>query len=103
MHFNENKPAYSYLNSNESLALSNESLNMGLTPGQEFYQIRLKTHLDLRWSDWFDKMVVSHEENGDTILTGPVTDQAALHGLLNKVRDLSLTLVSVERIDPKPE
>ena len=63
------------------------------------YRIKLNGHLDNKWSDWFEKMVISHE-GGETILTGPVVDQAALHGLLIRIRDLNLTLLSIERIKP---
>jgi len=59
------------------------------------YKIRIKGHLDERWSEWFDDMTISLEENGETLLTGPVADQAELHGLLKKIRDLGLVLVSV--------
>ena len=63
------------------------------------YRIKLKGRLDHKWSDWFEKMAISTE--GDkTILTGPIADQAALHGLLIRIRDLNLTLLSVERIEP---
>ena len=66
------------------------------------FRIKLKGHLDHKWSDWFEEMAISTE--GDkTILTGPVADQAALHGLLIRIRDLNLTLLSVEQIDPDPE
>ncbi len=61
------------------------------------YQIRIKGHLDRRWTDWFGGMTITLEENGYTLLTGPVVDQAALHGLLRKVRDLGLPLISVTR------
>ncbi len=64
------------------------------------YQIRIKGHLGLQWSDWFDCLTITQTEDGDTLLTGPVLDQAALHGLLTKVRDLGLPLVSVNRLDP---
>jgi len=66
------------------------------------YEIRIKGHLDNRWADWFDGLTITLEENGDTVLTGPVIDQAALHGLLKKVRDLGLPLVSVIHVAPKP-
>jgi hypothetical protein len=59
------------------------------------YEIRIKGHLENRWSDWFEGLTITLEENGDTILIGPVADQAALHGLLRKVRNLGLPLVSV--------
>ena len=62
------------------------------------YQIRIKGHLDRRWTEWFEGLAITPEENGDTLLTGPVADQAALHGLLKKVRDLGMPLVSVMEI-----
>jgi hypothetical protein len=65
------------------------------------YEIRLKRHLDARWADRFEGMSFTHESDGTTILSGPVADQAALHGLLRKVRDLVLPLVSVIQVDPK--
>ena len=64
------------------------------------YEIRLKGHLDDRWADWFEGLTITLEENGDTLLTGPVIDQAALHGLLKKVRDLGMPLVSVSPLEP---
>ena len=64
------------------------------------YQIRLKSHLSPDWTDWFDGLTVTLEEDGDTLLSGPVADQAALHGLLKKVRDLGLPLISVNCIEP---
>jgi len=60
-----------------------------------YYQIRLRGHLDTRWSDWFDGLTVSHETNGTTLLSGPVVDQAALHGLLSRINNLGLPLLSV--------
>lgn len=59
------------------------------------YQIRLQGHLDARWSNWFGGMTITLEDTGETLLAGPVADQAALHGLLRKVRDLGLPLLSV--------
>ncbi len=64
------------------------------------YEIRVKGVLDGRWSEWFDGMTVSSDASGETTLTGPVADQAALHGLLTKVRDLGIPLVSVRRQEP---
>lgn len=64
------------------------------------YQIRVEGYLDGRWSHWFDDLRLTHHNDGTTILSGPVADQAALHGLLAKVRDLNLTLISVIRVDP---
>jgi hypothetical protein len=63
------------------------------------YRIRLKGCLDETWSGWFEEMAIA-SEGAETILTGPVADQAALHGLLNRIRDLNLTLLSVERLAP---
>ena len=59
------------------------------------YQIRIKGHLDSQWTDWFEGLTITLDEDGDTLLTGLVIDQAALHGLLKKVRDLGMPLVSV--------
>jgi len=67
---------------------------------QECYQITVKGHLDDRWASWFEGMTITRADNGETRLTGPVVDQAALHGLLRKVRDVGLPLLSVTRIIP---
>lgn len=64
------------------------------------YQIRIKGHLGRQWTDWFGGLTITLENNGDTLLTGPVADQAALHGLLKKVRDLGLPLLSVVSVKP---
>jgi len=66
------------------------------------YEIRIKGHLGSQWTDWFEGLTITLEDNGDTQLTGPVIDQAALHGLLKKVRDLGLPLVSVSPVEPGP-
>jgi len=65
-----------------------------------FYEIRITGHLDDRRAGWFGDLTVTREDNGDTVLTGPVVDQAALYGLLRKVRDLGMPLISVARIRP---
>lgn len=69
-------------------------------PGQ--YEIRLAGHLDQRWAEWFDGLSLTRHSDGTTVLQGPVVDQAALHGLLQKVRDLGLPLVSVCQSEPEP-
>jgi hypothetical protein len=61
------------------------------------YEIRLRGHLNARWADWFDGLTLTQESDGTTLLSGPVLDQAALHGLLGKVRDLGLPLIAVHR------
>ncbi len=65
------------------------------------YQIRLKGHLDSQWADWFEDLTITLEADGDTLLTGPVIDQAALHGLLKKIRDLGMPLVSIIQVEQK--
>ena len=64
------------------------------------YQIRIRGHLGSQWTDWFGGMTITPTDDGDTLLTGPVTDQAALHGLLRKVRDLGMPLISAVRMKP---
>jgi hypothetical protein len=64
------------------------------------YQIRVKGHLGHEWTDWFEGLTITLEEDGNTLLTGPVVDQAALHGLLKKVRDLGMPLLSVCPLEP---
>jgi hypothetical protein len=66
------------------------------------YEIRLKGHLNNRWVGWFEDLTITLEDNGDTLLTGLVIDQAALYGLLKKVRDLGIPLVSVSPVEPEP-
>ena len=64
------------------------------------YQIRIEGHLSRHWTGWFEGLTITLEDKGDTLLTGPVVDQAALYGLLRKVRDLGLPLLSVNRLEP---
>ena len=67
------------------------------------YEIRVKGHLDLRWSEWFDGLEITNLENGEAALSGDVVDQAALHGVLTRVRDLGVPLVGVKKLDPLGE
>jgi hypothetical protein len=64
------------------------------------YEIRLSGHLDARWVKWFDGLAITLDENGNTLLSGPVADQPALHGILKKVRDVGLPLLSVNSVEP---
>jgi hypothetical protein len=78
-------------------------LNPRTDPGQPVvYQIKIKGHLGRERTDWFEGLTITLEENGNTLLTGPVVDQAALHGLLKRVRDLGMPLVSVSPVEPGP-
>ncbi len=69
----------------------------------EYYEIKIKGFLDPRWSDWFAGLTLTHLEGNDTLLSGPLPDQAALHGLLERIRDLNLKLISVACGDPSPQ
>jgi hypothetical protein len=64
------------------------------------YSIRIEGHLDLSWSTWFDGLTMTHHANGETTLIGPVRDQAALHGILNRIFGLNATLIAVNRVEP---
>ncbi len=63
-------------------------------------EIRVKGRIDEHWSHWFDDLTITHTDQDETVLTGPVVDQAALHGILTKIRDLGLPLLSVNRVEP---
>jgi hypothetical protein len=77
------------------------TFNSEMNPGQPMvYQIRIKGHLGRQWTDWFGGLTITLEDNGETLLTGPVVDQAALHGVLKKVRDLAMPLISVSPVTP---
>jgi hypothetical protein len=69
----------------------------------EVYQFVIKGHLDSEWSEWFDGLTITRVDNGETILSGPIVDQTALHGVLIKIRDLGLPLLSLARIEPERE
>ena len=77
------------------------TFNSESDPGQPMvYQIRIKGHLGCEWTDWFEGLTLTGLDNGETHLTGPVVDQAALHGVLKKVRDLGMPLLSVVHVKP---
>ena len=67
------------------------------------YQIRIKGHLSYQWASWFNDLVVTREINGDTLITGPLADQAALHGLIKKVFNLGISLISVNPVEHEKE
>jgi hypothetical protein len=80
--------------------MSNE-INWEIDPGQPLvYQIRIKGHLGRQWTDWFGGLTITALDTGETLLTGPLVDQAALHGVLRKVRDVGMPLLSVIRVEP---
>jgi len=70
------------------------------TSNTPYYEIRVRGHLEARWANQFEGLTITLEENGSTLLNGPLADQAALHGILKKVRDLGLTLLSVNSVEP---
>jgi hypothetical protein len=78
--------------------MSNERIPERHTDQPMVYQIRIKGHLSRQWINWFEGLTITLEDNGDTLLTGAVIDQAALHGLLKKVRDLGMPLISVDPV-----
>ena len=65
------------------------------------YEIRVKGHLDESWSEWFDGLTITNLDSGETVLRGEIVDQAALHGVLSKVRDLNLPLIAVSSVGPE--
>lgn len=69
----------------------------------DYYEIKVKGHLDAYWSDWFAGLTLTHLEGNETLLSGPLPDQAALHGLLERIRDLNMTLISVVYNGPAPQ
>ena len=74
--------------------------NLKTNPRQpKVYKIRIKGYLGNQWSDWFDGLMITHEEDGNTLLSGPVVDDSALHGLLKKVRNLGMPLLLVNRVE----
>ena len=84
--------------SNEGQDMPNECSGVNRSCQAAFYQIRIEGHLGEQWAEWFDGLAVSQEMGGETMLSGLVVDQAALYGLLKKVRDLGMPLVAVKRV-----
>lgn len=80
--------------------ISRKNKQMPVPDQTSVFQIRIKGHLGYQWTDWFDGMAITLEDEGNTLLTGPVTDQATLHGLIKKVRDLGMPLISIDSILP---
>jgi hypothetical protein len=76
--------------------------NPQTTDQTQVYQIRIKGHLGPQWADWFGGLTITLQESGETLLSGPVVDQAALHALLRKVRDLGMPLLSVTCVETGP-
>ena len=76
---------------------------MSCTNKKTKYIIRIKNHLDSHWENWFEGMTITHTGDGETILSGDVVDQCALHGLLVKIRNLNLALISVQKVDTDEE
>lgn len=68
----------------------------------KIFQIRIQGHLSQQWTDWFDGLIITLEEDGNTLLDGPVVDQSALHGILKRIRDLGMPLLSVNSVDSDP-
>ena len=94
------EPGYSF---DDSTKVDMDNQKRSDKDQKEVYQIVLKGHLDSTWSDWFGGLTIALLENGETILSGPVVDQAALHGVLMKIRDLGLPLLSLARIEANKE
>lgn len=80
--------------------MSDRTSSTGDRPEAGRYEIRLAGHLDARWATWFDGLTVTQEPDGTTVISGSIADQAALHGLLQRVRDLGIPLLSVTRREP---
>jgi hypothetical protein len=113
VHYLANKPLDYAINSKQHLGPTPKCLYGGtwwsyiicmLSERQQgqpmVYQMRVKGHLGSDWTDWFEGLTITLQDNGDTLLTGPVIDQAALHGLLKKIRDLGMLLISVNYLAP---
>lgn len=82
--------------------MPNRAMNQPHHPHPRQYQLRVEGRLSDQWSEWFEGLTITPAENGETLITGWVTDQAALHGLLKRLRDLGLPLLSLNPLDPAP-
>lgn len=80
--------------------MSSERSRTGNSDQSMVYQIRIRGNLGRQWADWFDGLTITLEDDGDTLLAGPVIDQSALHGILKKIRDLGMPLLSVNCVEP---
>jgi hypothetical protein len=83
--------------------MTNRQARSGGQAEPDGYEVRLQGHLDSRWAAWFDGLSLKRESDGTTVIRGPIADQAALHGLLRKVNDLGVPLISVTRLQPPTE
>ena len=93
--------AQAFMTSRNRYTVMSNNLNPKNNPSQPpIYQIKVEGHLGHQWTEWFGGVAITLEDTGNTLLTGPVVDQAALHGLLKKVRDLGMPLVSVNFVNP---
>ncbi len=94
-------PVITVMTGHEGRMVMSSKLNPKTDQGEPMvYQIRVKGHLGRHWTEWFGNVTITLEDNGETLLTCPVVDQAALHGLLRKVRDLGMPLISAVRVKP---
>lgn len=85
----------------ESAASNKTHSRRAQLSGHDFYEIRVEGHLGSNWSSWFEELSIRHDASGETILSGLLADQSALHGVLMKIRDLGLTLIAVHRVQHK--
>lgn len=96
----DHKGYWAMSDSSESTAIDSTTTESMMVQNEaSVYQIRLEGYLDEQWMSWLDGFTISQQENGETLLTGPILDQAALHGLFKKTRDLDMPLLSVNRLD----
>lgn len=94
-------PAYGLIDHDRETMMSNTSDRDDEMSRPPVYEVRVKGRLGCHWTEWFEGFTIALKTNGDSLLTGPVVDQAALHGLLRKIRDLGLPLISVIEVEPE--